>query len=70
MTLQVSRSPAQQAPSPLLRETVGSIAVLTLDSPATRNALSDAMIAALKSGHIRHAGLDVFNTEPLRPTTR
>ncbi len=25
----------------------------------------DAMIAALKSGHIRHAGLDVFNTEPL-----
>ena len=47
MTLQVSRSPAQQAPSPLLRETVGSIAVLTLDSPATRNALSDAMIATL-----------------------
>ena len=25
----------------------------------------DAMIAALKSGHIRHAGLDVFNIEPL-----
>ena len=25
----------------------------------------DAMIAALRSGHIRHAGLDVFNTEPL-----
>jgi D-3-phosphoglycerate dehydrogenase len=25
----------------------------------------DAMISALKSGHIRHAGLDVFNTEPL-----
>ncbi|THD75469.1 MAG: 3-phosphoglycerate dehydrogenase [Bradyrhizobium sp.] len=24
-----------------------------------------AMIAALKSGHIQHAGLDVFNTEPL-----
>jgi D-3-phosphoglycerate dehydrogenase len=24
-----------------------------------------AMIAALRSGHIRHAGLDVFNTEPL-----
>jgi D-3-phosphoglycerate dehydrogenase len=24
-----------------------------------------AMIAALKSGHIRHAGLDVFDTEPL-----
>lgn len=33
----------------------------------------DAMIAALKSGHIRHAGLDVFNTEPLpgdHPLTR
>jgi D-3-phosphoglycerate dehydrogenase / 2-oxoglutarate reductase len=25
----------------------------------------DAMIEALKSGHIRHAGLDVFNIEPL-----
>lgn len=46
MTSQTSRS-ASQAPSPLLRETVGSIAVLTLDSPATRNALSEAMIVAL-----------------------
>lgn len=33
--------------SPLLRETPGDIAVLTLDSPASRNALSEAMIAAL-----------------------
>jgi D-3-phosphoglycerate dehydrogenase len=24
-----------------------------------------AMIEALERGHIRHAGLDVFNTEPL-----
>ena len=32
-----------------------------------RGALVDetAMIDALKSGHIRHAGLDVFNIEPL-----
>jgi len=26
-----------------------------------------AMIEALKSGHIRHAGLDVFHNEPLKP---
>jgi D-3-phosphoglycerate dehydrogenase len=32
-----------------------------------RGAMVDeaAMISALKSGHIRHAGLDVYNTEPL-----
>ncbi|MEW6769536.1 MAG: enoyl-CoA hydratase [Pseudomonadota bacterium] len=35
------------ASSPLLRETLGHIAVLTLDAPASRNALSEAMIAAL-----------------------
>jgi D-3-phosphoglycerate dehydrogenase / 2-oxoglutarate reductase len=34
-----------------------------------RGALIDetALIAALKSGHIRHAGLDVFHDEPLKP---
>ena len=34
-----------------------------------RGALIDeaALITALKSGHIRHAGLDVFHAEPLKP---
>jgi D-3-phosphoglycerate dehydrogenase len=34
-----------------------------------RGALADetALIAALRSGHIRHAGLDVFHNEPLSP---
>jgi D-3-phosphoglycerate dehydrogenase len=34
-----------------------------------RGALADedALVAALKSGHIRHAGLDVFHHEPLKP---
>jgi D-3-phosphoglycerate dehydrogenase len=40
-----------------------------------RGALVDeiALIGALKSGHIRHAGLDVFHDEPLKadhPLTR
>ena len=40
-----------------------------------RGALTDeaALIAALQSGHIRHAGLDVFHAEPLKadhPLTR
>jgi D-3-phosphoglycerate dehydrogenase / 2-oxoglutarate reductase len=34
-----------------------------------RGALADeaALIEALKSGHIRHAGLDVYHVEPLKP---
>jgi len=36
---------------------------------AARGALIEetALIAALQSGHIRHAGLDVFHNEPLKP---
>jgi enoyl-CoA hydratase/carnithine racemase len=46
MTAQPAR--AVVAPEPiLLRETVGSIAVLTLNRPAARNSLSEAMIAEL-----------------------
>jgi len=48
MTPQPSRSAATLAQSPVLRETIDGIAVLTLDSPASRNALSEAMIAALQ----------------------
>jgi enoyl-CoA hydratase/carnithine racemase len=47
---------AARAPSPqdrvLLRETVGDIAILTLNRPTARNSLSEAMIANL------HAALD------------
>jgi enoyl-CoA hydratase/carnithine racemase len=41
-------TPFATQPSPiLLRETLGSIALLTLNRPAARNSLSEAMIAAL-----------------------
>jgi enoyl-CoA hydratase/carnithine racemase len=51
MTTQPAR--AAVAPDPiLLREMVGSISVLTLNRPAVRNSLSEAMIASL------HAALD------------
>ncbi|HEX7234704.1 MAG TPA: enoyl-CoA hydratase-related protein, partial [Nitrosospira sp.] len=47
MTAQTSLSPALQSHALLQRETIDGIGVLTLDSPATRNALSEGMIAAL-----------------------
>jgi len=48
MSAQVAKAVATPPPSPiLLRETVGSIAVLTLNRPAARNSLSEAMIADL-----------------------
>ncbi len=51
MAAQTARAPAPQHPI-LLREKVGSIAVLTLNRPAARNSLSEEMIAEL------HAALD------------
>jgi len=50
MSARVAGKTAVATPSPspiLLRETVGSIAVLTLNRPAARNSLSEAMIAGL-----------------------
>ena len=48
MSAQVAKAVATPPPSPiLLRETVGSIAVITLNRPAARNSLSEAMIAGL-----------------------
>ncbi|WP_128926048.1 enoyl-CoA hydratase [Bradyrhizobium guangxiense] len=46
MSGQAARAPSPQPPI-LLRESVGSIAVLTLNRPAARNSLSAAMIASL-----------------------
>lgn len=46
MPAQAARAPSPHPPI-LLRETVGSIAVLTLNRPAARNSLSAAMIASL-----------------------
>jgi enoyl-CoA hydratase/carnithine racemase len=46
MSVQAARTPSPQ-PQILLRETIGAIAVLTLNRPAARNSLSEAMIASL-----------------------
>ncbi|KJC56836.1 enoyl-CoA hydratase [Bradyrhizobium sp. LTSPM299] len=46
MSAQAARAPAPQTPI-LLRETVGSIAVLTLNRPAARNSLSEGLIGEL-----------------------
>jgi D-3-phosphoglycerate dehydrogenase len=59
----------------LTRERIASMRPGVLFINTARGALVDeaAMIEALKSGHIRHAGLDVFNVEPLpsdHPLTR
>jgi D-3-phosphoglycerate dehydrogenase len=51
----------------LSREKIASMRKGVILVNTARAAIVDeaAMIDALKSGHIRHAGLDVFNTEPL-----
>jgi len=56
MAAQTARAPAPQHQI-LLREKVGSIAVLTLNRPAARNSLSEAMIAEL------HAALDEIGSD-------
>jgi enoyl-CoA hydratase/carnithine racemase len=57
MTSQAARTATQQSPV-LLRETIGSVAVLTLNRPDARNSLSEALIAELHEA-IRHTGDDM-----------
>jgi enoyl-CoA hydratase/carnithine racemase len=60
MSAQAARAQAPQAPI-LLRETVGSIAVLTLNRPAARNSLSEGLIGEL------HAALtDIHDDKSIR----
>jgi enoyl-CoA hydratase/carnithine racemase len=56
MTSQPARAAAPQPPI-LLHETVGSIAVLTLNRPGARNSLSEGLIAEL------HAALDEIHDD-------
>jgi D-3-phosphoglycerate dehydrogenase len=51
----------------LSRERIAAMRKGVILVNTARGAIVDeaAMIDALKTGHIRHAGLDVFNTEPL-----
>jgi enoyl-CoA hydratase/carnithine racemase len=46
MTAQAARAPTPQPPI-LLRETLGSVGVLTLNRPEARNSLSEGLIAQL-----------------------
>ena len=56
MPAQAARAPSPHPPI-LLRETVGPIAILTLNRPAARNSLSEAMIARL------HAELNAISSD-------
>src|ERR1700732_4589035 len=46
MTAQAARAPTPQPPI-LLRETLGSVSLLTLNRPEARNSLSEGLIAEL-----------------------
>src|SRR6476620_4141494 len=60
MPAKTARAPAPQPPI-LLRETLGSIAVLTLNRPQARNSLSEGLIAEL------HAALkDIHDDKGVR----
>ena len=52
MTSQTARAPTPQPPI-LLRQTRGSIAVLTLNRPDARNSLSEGLIAELHAASAR-----------------
>ena len=54
MSAQTARAPTPQSPI-LLRETIGSIAVLTLNRPAARNSLSEGLIAELHGALKRYS---------------
>ena len=56
MSAQPARAPTEDAPL-LLREKVGAIAVITLNRPATRNTLSEEVIAEL------HAAFDEIGAD-------
>ena len=56
MSAQPARAPTPPSPI-LLRETLGSIAIITLNRPAARNSLSEAVIAGL------HAALDEIGND-------
>jgi enoyl-CoA hydratase/carnithine racemase len=58
MSAQVALTPASSLPPILLREVVGPVAVLTLNRPAQRNSLSEALIAEL------HAALAAIAADP------
>src|SRR5438270_7014920 len=57
MSAQTARAPTPHSPI-LLRERVGSIAVLTLNRPEARNSLSEALISEL------HAALTAIHDDP------